>query len=137
MKAWKQAEKEVAEFFGGIRRVRVEYGESVADNIHPLYSIEVKWGKQIPTCLSVRVPTKLYTEKGVYCMAPSKFFDARFIKWRWTPPSIVGWVRKRRIRMQFLEDAMDQARQYNDELMPLVCVKPKGRHGFIIIWEDA
>ena len=46
--AWKNAEREVSRYFGGIRRVRISYGESGSDIIHPLYSIEVKYGKQIP-----------------------------------------------------------------------------------------
>lgn len=48
MKAWKMAEKEIAEYFGGIRRSRVSYSEVAGDVIHPTYSIEVKYGKQIP-----------------------------------------------------------------------------------------
>ena len=46
--AWKDAEREVAKFFGGMRRSRVSYSESVGDIIHPTYSIEVKYGSQIP-----------------------------------------------------------------------------------------
>ena len=47
-KPWKSAEKEVAEFFGGMRRVRMSYSEVAGDIIHPHYSIEVKYGKCIP-----------------------------------------------------------------------------------------
>jgi len=47
-RAWKQAELEVARYFCGMRRVRISYAERGSDIIHSLYSIEVKYGKQIP-----------------------------------------------------------------------------------------
>lgn len=47
-KAWKDFEREVAEYFCGVRRVRISYSERGSDIIHPYYSIECKYGKQIP-----------------------------------------------------------------------------------------
>lgn len=48
MTAWKDFEREVAKFFGGRRRVRIDYSESIGDIIHPSLSIECKYGKQVP-----------------------------------------------------------------------------------------
>ena len=45
---WKAFEKQVADVVRGTRRTRVNYAESVGDVIHPKYSIECKYGKQIP-----------------------------------------------------------------------------------------
>lgn len=132
MKAWKRAEKEVAEFFGGLRRIRIRYDESIGDVIHPTYSIEVKYGNQVPKCLTPRIPTELRMGRKKYRLVPSKFCEVSknllFYKTLW-------WVKKKTKKIIFLEDAMSQARKYQKKLKPLVCVKPRRRHGFIIIWE--
>ena len=132
-KAWKAAEKEVAGFFGGLRRVRVSYSESVGDVIHKYYSIEVKYGKQVPKCISPELPTKLTVGGITYCVVPSRWLTVEdglmTCKNKW-------WVYKERKGCKFLENALEQAERYNPDLMPIVCVKPRGRHGFIAIWED-
>lgn len=48
MKTWGRFEKEVAKALGGIRRIRISYSEVAGDVIHSFYSIECKYGKQIP-----------------------------------------------------------------------------------------
>ena len=47
-RAWKDFELECAKAFGGMRRIRISYGESGSDVIHPTLSIECKYGKCIP-----------------------------------------------------------------------------------------
>jgi hypothetical protein len=47
-RAWKMFELEVAKAYGGMRRVRINYGERGSDIIHDKYSIECKYGWQIP-----------------------------------------------------------------------------------------
>lgn len=71
-RAWKEAEKEVAEFFGGTRRVRISYSESACDVIHSEYSLEVKYGKQIPKYLKVKVITELFSNGVRYRLTPSE-----------------------------------------------------------------
>ena len=45
---WKAFESQVADVMRGTRRIRVSYAESVGDVMHPTYSIECKYGNQIP-----------------------------------------------------------------------------------------
>lgn len=47
-RAWKDFESEVAKACNGLRRIRVSYSEVGSDIIHHKYSIECKYGKQIP-----------------------------------------------------------------------------------------
>ena len=47
-RAWKDFELEVSKAYGGMRRVRINYGERGSDIIHDKYSIEVKYGWQVP-----------------------------------------------------------------------------------------
>lgn len=124
MKAWKMFEKEVAEYFGGIRRVRVRYDESIGDIIHPVYSIECKWGKQVPKYLSYNVPYYIKSGKKSYLVSPSS--TCHII-------SSVVFPVVRVKSCKFLECAMNQAKKYNPALIPVVCVKPKGMRGFNIV----
>ena len=137
MKAWKASELEVSKYFKGLRRVRIQYDESIGDVIHPHFSLEVKYGKQIPKYLDVEFPTMLKVAR-------------RGVKHRWYKviPSTWLGVRDKRIwcctlfyetnviaTAKFLESAMKQAKRYNPTLRPVVCVKPKRRRGFICVWE--
>ena len=132
-KAWKAAEAEVAGYFGGTRRVRVSYSEKIGDIIHPKYSIEVKWGKQVPSYLDVRQATNLTVGKRMFNMVPSCELDY-FRDIELDSCAIIA-VEKKRKKARFLEEAIEQARGYNPTLVPLVCVKRRSRRGFVCIWE--
>lgn len=125
MQAWKRTEKAVAEALGGVRRVRVSYSESVGDIVHPHYSIEVKYGKQVPKYCIVKKPTMLKCEDRNYKLMPSKFMNDTFHVYDYEECA----------RDKFLADCFWQARQYSDKT-PLVCMKPPRYHGFIIITES-
>ena len=136
-KAWKEFEKETAEFFGGLRRIRVSYDESVGDVIHPTYSIECKYGKQIPKYLQVDEPTKFVVGREyfrIYRVCPSEILHVEngTLGFNYCP---LKWKMKRKPTAQFLCDAMEQAKDYNPTLKPLVCVKPKHWRGFVVIWK--
>jgi len=129
MKPWKAAEKEVAEYFGGLRRVRIRYDESIGDIIHPKYSIEVKWGKQVPCYLRVIEPTILEVgerRQGTklmreYYLRPSGYI----VRHAWAQ-------RVKRKSAKFLVDAINQALRYDPSKIALVCVKSRGMRGFVI-----
>ena len=134
--AWKELEKKVAEFFGGLRVVRIAYNEVAGDVIHPLYSIECKYGKQVPKYLSPSIPTELTVGQGRsrkrYRIIHSSRceMDGKLLYYK-----TLGWAQHKRKTCQFLKDAMEQAKRYNPTLTPLVCVKAPRRHGFMCIWE--
>lgn len=115
--AWKRAEAEIAEFFGGLRRCRVSYSESCEDIIHDSLAIEVKYGRQIPKYARVDVPTKI----GPLYLIPSDY--------RGEP---LAWVEGKRCDGKFLVDGMAQAESYNPDKLPLLCLKPRNRRGFVI-----
>jgi hypothetical protein len=133
MKAWKMAEKEVAEYFGGMRRSRgADFGQSIGDIIHPHYSIEVKWGKQVPNYCRVKEATIIcLTRKVKFLLCPHR--DVTIID-----KKIVGYFhylyprKVFRKNADFLMNAFEQARRYAPDKQPLVCLKPKSRRGFII-----
>ena len=117
------AEKEVAEFFGGERRVRVNYAESASDVIHPTYTFEVKYGKQIPKTLAIDVPTIITSNgKRYYCTLSRCLLP-------------MAWHRKKK-SVKFLDKAMEQARNYRADRIPVVCVKPDRFRGFVFITES-
>ena len=140
---WKAAEREVAKFFGGRRRVRVSYDESIGDIIHYRLSIEVKYGKQIPKYLipPQGYPTVLCVGAARYRMAHSSCIipdlnhrlGRRRRRHAFQVNALV-WGTRRIRRAKFLKDAMEQARSYNPTLKPLVCVKAKRMRGFVAIW---
>lgn len=52
-KAWKRHERDTAAAFGGKRVSRgANFGDSLPDILHPTFSIECKFRKQIPKVLS-------------------------------------------------------------------------------------
>ena len=49
MTSWKKLEREAAKYLGGKRRWRMgNYSERCGDIDHPRFSIECKYGKQVP-----------------------------------------------------------------------------------------
>lgn len=132
MQSWKRFEKEVAKFFGGQRRVRVRYDESIGDVIHPDYSLECKYGGQVPAYLNPIIPTLLkVTCDESYWVVPNKFLEANGDL---LSINTVCWVHKTHRHPKFLWKAMEQAKKYNPTLTPIVCVKPRSRHGFVAVW---
>ena len=139
MKAWKAFEKEVARYFGGIRRVRVGWGESIGDVIHPKYSIEAKWGCQVPKYLQVKEPVRLvvFTPRPWkhYVIYPSDF-KGRLDAWSWAEKGKRRKLRRVGIKgAAFLVNGFKQARRYDPTKQPLVCVKARGMRGFVICEE--
>jgi len=119
--SWKQFEKEVAKYFGGMRRVRINYAESIGDIVHPRYSIECKYGKQVPRYMCVTKPTLLNKRWVLY---PSGWPDVSL--------QFESLARK---ECKFLELGMNQAKRYDPTKEPILCVKGKGMHGFVICEE--
>ena len=127
MKPWKMLEKKVAKELGGLRRIRVSYSESIGDVLHKKYSIECKYGKQVPAYCNVSYPTYLYTKGHRYLLTPSDYIGR---------PVLCFDREDRNIRGEFLEKAFRQARQYAPKKQPIVCVKPRYRRGFVMIERD-
>ncbi len=117
MSGWKDAERQVAKLLGGRRRVRVNYSESCEDVYHTKYSIEVKYGKQVPKWISrIKKPLILNGALVLFPLASMSFNDAIEIK---------------RVKIRFLVDGMVQAHSYNIRKTPLLCMKPVGYKGII------
>ena len=127
MKPWKMLEKEVAKALGGLRRIRVSYSESIGDVLHKKYSIECKYGKQVPSYADVSYPTYLYTKAHRYLLIPSDYIGDAVLVFDRVDSGVRG---------EFLEKAFRQARRYAPRKQPLVCVKPRYRRGFIAITRD-
>ena len=120
---WKAAEKEIAKALGGLRRIRVSYRESIGDIIHPYYSIEVKYGKQVPKCCRVRKPTIIFSKEKTYSLVPSCRKTGKY--------DIVHKMRG----LKFLDRAFRQAKRYCPDKTPLVALKPKNYKGYVIVKE--
>lgn len=123
MKSWKLAEKETAMLLGGKRRIRVSYSESVEDVLHDIFSIEVKYGKQVPKTVVVKEPTYYGDD---YVLMPSK--DYLWMLWRGKKP--VSF--KRCSATMFLHDGLTQAAKYCDKKTPVLSMKPTGHRGLIL-----
>lgn len=130
--AWKSAEKEVAEYFGGVRRVRVSYSESVGDVIHPEYSIEVKYGKQVPKYMVPQWPVVLTVDGVKYVTMPSGMFLQHTIR-KTLEPMWCALI-TREVSGEFLTQAFEQAERYYPDKRPIVCCKRPRQRGFNVIW---
>ena len=130
---WKSAELEVAKFFKGRRRVRVDYSERIGDIIHEVFSIEVKYGNQVPKLLRAVVPTILKMGKKRYWVCPSRWLkcDGKSMI-----VDSIAYLTLDKKKNKFLEEAMSQAKRYNPDLIPVVCVKSQRMKGFVAIWEE-
>ncbi len=117
MSGWKDAERQVARILGGKRRIRINYSESCEDVYHTKYSIEVKYGKQIPKWVGkIRQPVILNKVLVLFPLSSSSFDSAVEIK---------------REKIKFLVEGMKQAHSYNYGKTPLLCMKPVGYRGII------
>jgi len=117
MSGWKDAERQVARLLGGKRRVRVNYSESCEDVYHTKYSIEVKYGNQVPKWIGkIRQPVILNKVLVLFPLSSGSFESAIEIE---------------RIKIKFLAKGMIQAHSYDKRKMPLLCMKPVGYRGII------
>ena len=117
MSGWKNAERQVAKILGGKRRVRINYSESCEDVYHAKYSIEVKYGKQIPKWIGkIRQPVILNKVLVLFPLSSGSFDSATEVE---------------RMKIGFLVDGMVQAHSYNGRKTPLLCMKPVGYRGII------
>ncbi len=117
MSGWKDAERQVARILGGKRRIRVNYSESCEDVYHAKYSIEVKYGNQIPKWIErIRQPVILNKVLVLFSLSSSSFESA---------------VEMERKKIKFLVEGMIQAHSYNRRKTPLLCMKPVGHKGII------
>ncbi len=125
-KAWKNAEREVAESLGGVRVVRLSYSESSPDVLHPSLAVEVKYGDQVPKHLNVDGPTILTSRKTGFCytLMPYKSLFEQHI----------FYDRREVASCGFLERGLAQAKSYPDTQgkMAVLCLKPKRYRTFII-----
>ena len=78
MKAWGRHEKVCAQYYGGIRHVRINYAERAGDILHPTLTIECKYGKCIPA----------KAMRGEQC----KFLDDAFAQARGYDPAKIPMV---------------------------------------------
>ncbi len=117
MSGWKDAERQVAKLLGGRRRVRVNYSESCEDVYHTKYSIEVKYGKQVPKWIGrIKKPIILNGALVLFPLESVSFDQAIEIE---------------RVKIRFLVDGMVQAHSYNIRKTPMLCMKPVGYRGII------
>ena len=117
MSGWKDAERQVARILGGKRRVRINYSESCEDVHHTKYSIEVKYGKQVPKWIGkIRKPVILNKVLVLFPLSSGSFASATEIE---------------RVKIRFLVDGMVQAYSYNIRKTPMLCMKPVGYRGII------
>jgi len=119
MSGWKDAERQVARILGGKRRVRINYSESCEDVYHAKYSVEVKYGKQVPKWIGKacrRDPVILNSVLVLFPLSSSSFESAIEIK---------------RKKIKFLVEGMMQAHSYGSMKTPLLCMKPVGYRGII------
>jgi hypothetical protein len=121
MKPWKLAEKQVADLFGGVRRVRINYGESIEDVSHPYLAIEVKYGKQVPKWTHVKRPTC----NGEFVLIPSGMFS-----WSILSFAFDDVVQRRE---DFLWKGIAQAHAYSPGKVPMLCLKPPNFRGFVVV----
>jgi hypothetical protein len=110
----------VATYFGGTRRIRVNYSEKIGDIIHDTFSIEVKYGKQVPVWCVVQRPTIVKKNNYTIYLEPSDF------------DGLPLYEEKKVRGVQFLLDAFEQAKNYDPSKPALVCVKRRGQRGFTI-----
>jgi len=131
-KAWKQFEKEVSEFFGATRIVRVSYDEVAGDMSHPRFSIECKYRSKLPKYLNVKDPTLLKVVDRRFVVTPEQFVKIEGVK-----PNVHALVTvpKKSNQAQFITSTLDQAKRYNPDLFPVACFKGKNQRGFICVWE--
>jgi len=104
-KAWKEAEKAVANLLGGVRQVRTSYSDSIEDVYHPYFAIEVKYGLQCPKWIAVKHPTS----NGEYDLIPSAL-------WSWQLINKFEIVCES--RDEFLRKGIAQALAYNPDKIP-------------------
>jgi hypothetical protein len=120
MSGWKDAERQVARLLGGRRRVRINYSESCEDVYHTGYSIEVKYGKQVPKWIGNICrrggPVILNSVLVLFPLASSSFASA---------------IEAKRVKIKFLVEGMIQAHSYNIRKVPILCMKPVGYKGII------
>lgn len=122
MKAWKMAEKEVAEAIGGVRRIRINYSESVEDVIHPWYGVEVKYGKQVPKWVeNIEDPIVLNNVLVLFRVV------SNWGEWREPTTDVC------RSKVAFLVDGISQAKSYNMDKDPLLCMKRPRMRGFVAV----
>lgn len=77
---WKAFEKQAADFFGGLRAVRVDYAESIGDVIHDRLAIECKYGKSLPAYIKVEVLTIYEIGDNLYVACPaSRMEGGRYV----------------------------------------------------------
>ena len=130
-KAWKELESEVAAFFGGTRVQRHQF-QSVEDVVHPSLVLECKYGGQIPGYMVAREPTVINTDDGKkYIVCPSDMLNATRLT-----PSTLALIPVHRKNVKFIVQGLDQARGYQPDKFPVLCVKPRYCHGFIACWEE-
>lgn len=118
-RSWKSFEKEVAEFFGGKRVVRVSYGESAPDVMHPTLAIECKYGGQVP--VKARSPFR-FIRNG----KPIIGFHANALK-----KEELSEVKP----LKFICDGIDQCVGYEESAgkLPVLCLKAPRMRGFIAV----
>lgn len=127
-KCWKSFEKEVAEFFGGKRVIRVSYGESSPDVLHPTLAIECKYGNQVPKSLRVSAPTRFMSNGK-----PIIGFPAGELK-----KNNTVFEDCEKHCMKFCIDGLVQAMSYEEcaGKLPVLCLKAPRMRGFVVVCSE-
>ena len=123
-KAWKDAERQVAKALGGTRRIRVTYSESCEDVIHPTLGIEVKYGRQVPVSSMVTQPTMTRE----FVLVPF-----RYLHFLITGAQIDAFVEGSVKGRGFILKGLKQARNYNSDKLPVLCLKRPRCRGFVAV----
>ncbi len=134
MKAWKKLEKDVARFFGGVRRVRINYSEACEDVLHDQLALECKYGKQVPKYLVPDVPVLFSVGDRSFILSPGTDLlevDGK----RVLNVGLLGLVPRKRKNATFLTKALEQAANYAPDKTPVACFKRPNMHGFVVGWE--
>ena len=124
-KAWKSFEVEVSNAFHGRRNIRVSYGESTCDVIHPTLALEAKYGLQIPKYLCVDRPVCYQVEDKSYVVSPLAMLERH------------ERLTLQRKEVKFLSNGLKQAGDYPENVgkFPVLCCKRPRQHGFTVAFE--
>lgn len=119
-KRWKAAEVQVALLLGGVRRIRINYSDSIEDVSHPIYAVEVKQGKQVPVWVAeIREPVIL---NDLVVLFPLPSLSSRSFEEAKT---------MRKPKIGFIIDGMCQAYSYCTAKRPILCMKRPRQQGVV------
>lgn len=145
MSSWKDAERQVAKFFFGIRNIRKDYSTSDSDVDSDIFTIEVKYTKSPPSIVKhfdnipkIDGKINLLVVNRIWnvCFC-NNFFTLFQMSFNNDYLGVVNMCEKYLKKLAFLKH-FEQSRGYGDrkDLFPLLVYKQSRRPGFYIIWNS-